>query len=443
MMGLNAKTEAQVTSQKNTITPRLLFVRDDSDRRIRLFDLIRSSASDKGNTIIYVNDKQRRNYLAEFLLDHSLGEFSERILLTTTQDMGSITGMDNKHEDLSLWQKFLDDVTSVLNYEAPPDLESYKRLITWGMDFTNKDVIYTSFIDLSSPDLCVDLLNLLTDSRTLETLRMIPRSHVPAWLEDMVRTYVSHMSPQPTFLLGHVMGSSKQTLPTSGSREFRGNFNARGTAGVSPGGVSGASRPARPASGSREFRSTFNTQVAAGVSPEEISIPSAGVSPEKISMPSEVRREHVGMRDGDWYCCDCEGYVWKSKTVCDSFKCHRRRQEQGTSASEMVNSPSRPKEREISVPCSPVVTKHAELRTVSFAVDDEEDSRCSTDISPVSYSHSGEQSELKRARGVRDPAYQREILDNRKIVWHADKGIWVYLDAPGGSDTIVEATTEV
>ena len=49
----------------------------------------------------------------------------------------------------------------------------------------------------------------------------------------------------------------------------------------------------------------------------------------------------------------------------------------------MVTSPSRPKERELSVPCSPAVTKHAELRTVSFAVDDEEDSRGPTGISPV------------------------------------------------------------
>ncbi len=106
MIGLNEKTEAQVTIKKNTITPRLFYVRDDSDRRIGLIDMIRSVVSDKGNTIIYVNDEQRRNHLAEFLLDFR-GEFSERILLTTTQDMGSITGMDNKHEDLSLWKKIL------------------------------------------------------------------------------------------------------------------------------------------------------------------------------------------------------------------------------------------------------------------------------------------------------------------------------------------------
>jgi len=135
----------------------------------------------------------------------------------------------------------------------------------------------------------------------------------------------------------------------------------------------------------------------------------------------------------------------------------------------MVSSLSRPKERELSVPCSPAATK----RTVFLAVDDGEDSRGPTDISPVAnertelkgtsfvlnvfedtsyptdnssvpaYVRSSEQAELKRARGVRDPAIQREILANRKIVWHADKGIWVELDAPEGSDTVVEATTEM
>jgi hypothetical protein len=38
---------------------------------------------------------------------------------------------------------------------------------------------------------------------------------------------------------------------------------------------------------------------------------------------------------------------------------------------------------------------------------------------------------------------QREILQDRKKVWHADKGIWVSQKAPGGFDTVVEATTEV
>jgi hypothetical protein len=92
----------------------------------------------------------------------------------------------------------------------------------------------------------------------------------------------------------------------------------------------------------------------------------------------------------------------------------------------------------------PVANERAELNDTSIVLNDLEDTTCPTDNSSVvAYARSSEQAELKRARGVRDPAYQREILANRKIMWHADKGIWVYLDAPGGSDTIVEATTEV
>ena len=92
----------------------------------------------------------------------------------------------------------------------------------------------------------------------------------------------------------------------------------------------------------------------------------------------------------------------------------------------------------------PVANEHAKLKGTSFVLNDLQDTSYSSDNSSVAaYARSGEQAELKRARGVRDPAYQREILANRKIVWHADKGIWVYLDAPGGSDTIVKTTTEV
>ena len=149
------------------------------------------------------------------------------------------------------------------------------------------------------------------------------------------------------------------------------------------------------------------------------------------------------MRPGDWKCSDCTGWVWKRKTECDSFTCQRRRQEKGISESEMDTSPSRPKERELSVPCSPVVTKHAELGTVSFAVDDEEDSYGPTGISPVAYSHFGEVGELKRTRGDRDPSYQREILQGQKMLWQANQGLWVSENAPGDVDMVVEATTEV
>jgi len=157
------------------------------------------------------------------------------------------------------------------------------------------------------------------------------------------------------------------------------------------------------------------------------------------------------MRDGDWYCYDCQGFVWKSKTVCDSFKCQRRRQEKGISASEMVNSfrtISIAVDNEEDAFCptdiSPVANEHTDIKDTSFVRNVFEDPSCPTDNSSVAaYVRSSEQAELKRARGIRDPAYQREILANRKIVCHADKGIWVEIDAPGGSDTIVEATTEV
>ena len=109
------------------------------------------------------------------------------------------------------------------------------------------------------------------------------------------------------------------------------------------------------------------------------------------------------------------------------------------------DSSSRPMEREPSMSYTPpVANERAELKDISFVIDGLEDTSCSTDNSPsAAFTRSGEQAELKRARGVRDPAYQREILQNRKIVWHADKGIWVSQKAPGGFDTVIEATMEV
>jgi hypothetical protein len=99
----------------------------------------------------------------------------------------------------------------------------------------------------------------------------------------------------------------------------------------------------RPASGSREFRSIFNAKTV-------------GDSPKEVSSPSEVRREHVRMWKGDKYCPDCKG-----------------------------------KELEISMSYTPVTTEYGELRTVSFVVDDVEDTSCSTDITPVAtYARSGE-----------------------------------------------------
>jgi hypothetical protein len=86
----------------------------------------------------------------------------------------------------------------------------------------------------------------------------------------------------------------------------------------------GASSPARSASGSRELRSTVNSKAASGASPREISIPFEG------------RRVHVGMCEGDKYCPDCKGFVWRSRSECDSNKCQRRRQKKKTSTTTEV-----------------------------------------------------------------------------------------------------------
>ena len=427
VMGLNpntvtqeVQTKAQETNKTGTTTPSFRYACDDSDKRSMLIDILKSSASEKGNVIIFVNGDQRLYFLQELLRREGFDTFSRyqpctrRILITTDQDIDSIkdsiTGIPTTEMDRFFWQTFLDGVTTVLNYDAPTVIEEYKWRLTGGTHLTNakdltyakKDVHYTSFIDRSNHELCFDLQELLSDSRELERLRMTAQPYVPAFVQDMAKIYVSQMSPQ---------AAGRNAPP-----KYR----------------VGASSQARPASGSREFRSTFNAKAA-------------GAPPKEVSWPSEVRREHVGMRDGDWYCTDCHGLVWGSRVECDSKKCQRRRLENGTSAYEMSDSSSRPMEREPSMSYTPpVANERAELKDISFVIDGLEDTSCSTDNSPAAaFTRSGEQAELKRARGVRDPAYQREILQNRKIVWHADKGIWVSQKAPGGFDTVIEATTEV
>jgi hypothetical protein len=117
----------------------------------------------------------------------------------------------------------------------------------------------------------------------------------------------------------------------------------------------GAASLTRPSSGRREFMSNFNAEAVARASPRE------------VSWPSEVRREHVGMRDGDWYCTDCHGLVWGSRVESDSKKCQRRRLEKETSAYEMTDSPSRPMEREPSMSYTPpVANERAEPESKAF-----------------------------------------------------------------------------
>ncbi len=92
-----------------------------------------------------------------------------------------------------------------------------------------------------------------------------------------------------------------------------------------------------------------------------------------------------------------------------------------------------------------MTTEHAELKTVSFSVDDVEDTRGDNVVpSVVPYTPTGE-FELKRLGGIRDPEYHRDLQHGRKIIWKEDKGVWEYNDqnTPGGFDTVVESTTEV
>ena len=147
------------------------------------------------------------------------------------------------------------------------------------LSFTKKDVRYASIVGYSNQELCFGLLNLLTDSRTLEALRMNPRPDVPSWLEEVA---------SPPKFKHNGGGFSQHTRPASGSREFRSNLNAR----------------------------------------------TAGDSPKTISDPSE--REYKGMRPGDWKCSDCRGWVWAWKTECDSFTCQRRRQERDSTTKDVV-----------------------------------------------------------------------------------------------------------
>jgi hypothetical protein len=343
VLGLQVKTVTLETSHQTTIIPKFYYSRDETETHGVLIDLLIDLLLSKGldvNTIIYVNSGQRLNFLQEFLHREGFDVFTKnqphsgRIILVTVQDMVCITSIVTKekdHKDHYFWLTFLEGVTTVLNYDDPPDLANYKWMITGGMDlnFAKKEISYASFIGFSNHQLCFELQKFLSDSQELEKLSMTPRPDIPTFLEYIAGFYTSQRSPQastfntPPKIKQNGGGTSQHTRPTSGSREFRSNLNAR----------------------------------------------TAGDSPKTISDPSA--REYIGMRPDDWKCSDCSGWVWEWKTECDSFTCQRRRQKKGISDSEMVSSPSRPKERELSVPCSPAVTK----RTVCFAVDDEEDSR--------------------------------------------------------------------
>jgi hypothetical protein len=93
-----------------------------------------------------------------------------------------------------------------------------------------------------------------------------------------------------------------------------------------------------------------------------------------------------------------------------------------------------------------VANERTELNGISVVSGDLEDTSWSTDVSPVVvYTRSGEQTELKRDRGVRDSAYHHEILQGRHPVWKDGGCTWEFTqqDPSDGIDTAVESTKPV
>ena len=242
-------------------------------------------------------------------------------------------------------------------------------------------------------------------------------------LTSWVNTHAFHMSKQTPGL----NTSSKFVREYNGMDPYKNDSRMTLNTGTTSLG--------RPSPGRGDFMSSFNTTAA------------TGDSPGTVAGHSEVRRVHVGMCKGDSFCPDCDGFVWSSKADCERDKCQRRGQDEVASVYVETNPPSRTMEHKLSVTNTPPVTnERTELRDTSIVIDDLEDTSCSTDISPVAfYVGSGVQTELKRARGVRDPPYQREILQGQRPVWKDDRCTWEFSQqkAPGGLDTVVESTTQV
>jgi hypothetical protein len=128
---------------------------------------LRHFQSTRGKNIIYVKSGQRLNFLQEFQHREDFDVFTKnhphyvRILLITTQDVVIISGIETNeknHKDHYFLLTFLEGVTTVLNFDVPTDLPTYKWKITRGRDlpYVKKDVL-SSFIDFSNHDLCFGL----------------------------------------------------------------------------------------------------------------------------------------------------------------------------------------------------------------------------------------------------------------------------------------------
>ena len=251
---------------------------------------------------------------------------------------------------------------------------------------------------------------------------------MPLWLQDMGSAYAPRMSPQTSAF----NTPSKFVRAYNGKEPYKNGSKMPLSAGTTSLG--------RPSSGRREFMSSVNATAAAGVSPGSV----AGLS--------EVKRVHVGMRKGDRICPDCDGFVWSSKAECESDKCQHKRKVEATTPSRVMEHKAsgfyttQVANERAELKGTQVANERAELRVISIVCEDCADTSWSTDISPVAvYTRSGEQTELKRARGVRHPTYQCEILQGQRPVWKDDRCTWEFTQQKpsSGLDTTVESTTQV
>jgi len=140
------------------------------------------------NIIIFVKGDHRFNLLKESL--HRTGVEQRRILLTTNHTMDNIMDIMTRISTTDnyglFWQKFFDEVTTVLNYDAPTVLQKYKWRITGGMDLHY--FYYISIMDFSNQELGFGLAKFLSNSQELEELRLTPQPEIPPFLQDMTRT---------------------------------------------------------------------------------------------------------------------------------------------------------------------------------------------------------------------------------------------------------------
>jgi hypothetical protein len=159
----------------------------------------------------------------------------------TTVDGLKIADIMNKknHMDHNNWKIFLHDVTTILNYDTPTHYEEYWWRIRWGpaLGCIYRDIHYTSYIDRSCQQLCRDLLGRLANPGDLENLRGMIEEH-PYLLNTPSKVTREYNGKEKTYKddskVTISIGAASLTRPSSGRREFNGNFNAETVTGASP-----------------------------------------------------------------------------------------------------------------------------------------------------------------------------------------------------------------